>query len=49
MKKESVKEVPLVKVQCQECEKVFRTRRLVPECPECNGLDIDLYYEKGNK
>ena len=26
MKKESIK------VQCQECEKVFRTKRLVPEC-----------------
>jgi len=38
-----------IKVQCQECEKVFRTKKLVPECPECNGLDIDLYYEKGNK
>jgi len=43
MKKESIK------VQCQECEKVFRTKRLVSLCPECNGLDIDLYYEKENK
>ena len=38
-----------IKVQCQECEKVFRKKRLVHECKECNGLDIDLYYEKGNK
>jgi len=36
-----------IKVQCQECGKVFKTKKLVPECPSRNGLDIDLYYGKG--
>jgi len=38
MEKESIK------VQCQECYKIFKTKKMVPECPSCNGLDIDLYY-----
>lgn len=31
-----------IKVQCQECGKRFATSHVMPECPKCGGVDIDL-------
>ena len=28
-------------VQCMECGKRFRTSNLLPQCPKCNGADIE--------
>jgi len=32
-------------VKCLECGKKFKTSSYLPECPKCNGSDIDLDYE----
>ena len=32
-------------VKCLECGKQFKTSSSLPECPKCNGSDIDLDYE----
>jgi hypothetical protein len=31
-----------VKVQCLECSRVFFTSTVIPSCPGCGGVDIDL-------
>ena len=36
------RKTPPVRVQCQECGKVFRASGFLPECPACGGSDIDL-------
>ena len=28
-------------VQCMECGKRWRTSNLLPQCPKCNGVDIE--------
>jgi Zn finger protein HypA/HybF involved in hydrogenase expression len=28
--------------ECRSCGKVFEARRKRPQCPECDGTDIDL-------
>jgi len=34
-------------VECLECGKKFKTGTMFPTCPKCKGVDIDLYYDKG--
>jgi hypothetical protein len=29
-------------LKCNECGTGFRSSKLIPECPQCNGSDIDL-------
>ncbi len=33
---------PAIKVVCLECGKRFATRKDIPECPKCGGVDIDV-------
>lgn len=42
-----LREVPrkgekVMNVECMECRKKFRTKKILPECPNCGGSDIDL-------
>lgn len=34
-----------IKVQCMECGKKFQTTKIVPECPKCGGVDVDVREE----
>lgn len=31
-----------IKVVCLECGKKFATTSFDPQCPKCNGVDIDV-------
>ena len=31
-----------IKVECLECGKKFQTRSVIPECPRCHGVDVDV-------
>lgn len=31
-----------IQVQCLECEKIFKTSSMLPNCPKCGGSDIDI-------
>lgn len=31
-----------VAVECMECGKKFKTKKLIPSCPKCGGSDIDV-------
>ena len=31
-----------LKVVCLECGKKFTTSKVIPECPKCGGVDVDL-------
>ena len=33
---------PKIKVVCLECGKKFQTTKVIPECPKCGGVDIDV-------
>ena len=42
---------PAMKVQCAECDRIFKTRLWEPQCPSCGSYDIDIcshpeYYTK---
>lgn len=31
-----------IKVECIECNKIFKTKSVLPKCPKCGGTDIDI-------
>ena len=31
-----------IKVVCMECGKKFTTKKVIPECPKCGGVDIEV-------
>ena len=33
---------PKIKVECLECSKKFQTTNMLPECPKCGSVDIDV-------
>ena len=36
-----------IKVVCLECGKKFQTVNLIPECPKCGGVDVDVREDIG--
>jgi len=31
-----------IAVECLECGRKFKTASMLPSCPKCGGLDIDI-------
>jgi len=36
-----MKTSPKIRVECMECGKKFSTSKLTPQCPRCNGVDVE--------